>query len=148
MYDRDDNERKNKQRRKENPRGLNYAITANICGFGNMQSAKHHHKIFADCNVFSKANRAEEIHKIVADCGVVFRLQGAEEIHHIMVCASRNINVPEEHNDIAIDSAFVVDAAKEANGVVYGRALGNVDIAAELDGVTLGMRRSRRDRKS
>src|ERR1039458_9525959 len=65
-----------------------------------------------------------------------------------MMCVARDVNVSEEHHDVAFDLAVDVHTAKEAHGVANGVAGGYVDVAAELDHVAVRMGGGGGDRES
>src|ERR1035437_9780965 len=65
-----------------------------------------------------------------------------------MMCDAGDVDVSEEHHDVAFDLAVNVHAAKEAHGVANGVAGGYVDVAAELDHVAVRVGGGGGDRKS
>ena len=90
-----------------------------------MQAAEHDNQVVADGYVLSQVHVAEEVHHVVADCGIIFGPNGAEENYNIVPRLMGDVHIAEENHYVMVDVSFGVNAAEEADRVVYGLALGN-----------------------
>ena len=100
-----------------------------------MKAAEHDYGIFAYADPFAEPYGAEEVDQASADAGVFPCFDISEKVDDIMVRATVGImdsHVSEEDHNVAIDCAFRVETAEEADGIVDCSVLRHFNGAAEL----------------
>ena len=96
--------------------------------------------VAADGDVLAKPDRTEKVHNVVTDGCIVRCVHVAKENDHVVPGLVRNIHVAEEDDHIMVDRALRIHTAEEAHGIVHRLALGNHDVAAELNRIIVSMR--------
>ena len=102
---------------------------------GRAQAAEHHYDILADRDILAESHAAEEVDQIMANRGIVARRHVAEEVHYVMIGLAIDAHVAEKDDNVPIHRALYIHAAKEANRVMNGVLLGDIDGAAELNDI-------------
>jgi hypothetical protein len=139
----DHNSTHQKQGAQKKPQWLRHAIARYLYRVGGMHSAEHGYHVLAHGNILAQPDRAKHADQIAADRNVVVCFDPSEEAHNIVVCLARDVHIPEEDHDVALDFSLGIDAAKEAHGVMHGGIFANMDVRTELHRVTLGKTRLR-----
>src|SRR6516165_1807649 len=98
-----------------------------------MEAAEHGHRIATYRDILAQTDRTEKVHNVVTDGRVVCCVYVAKEDDHVVPGLPRNMCIAEEDHQIMVDRAFGIHTAEEAHGIAHRLALGNDNVAAELN---------------
>lgn len=121
------------------PCRLRNAVAMDGSGLRRVNRPDYGNHIVSDGSIFAKTDRAEKVYNIMFNAGVVAHTYTAEKVDHVMICMARDVDASEEDNNIVVRDALDVDAAKETDSIMDRRALGHVDVAAELHCIAVCM---------